>query len=119
MDSLGVSAAEIDIRPSCGGNYRSVQNTDKPFRSGGHMWLELTFRPSMRTVITETHRYTRDSDGFETLYDLDRDPGEVTNLAVHQRDRAGRAAAVDALVDEMTRADDITRPDPVGVTSTA
>jgi hypothetical protein len=43
----------IDVRPMRGGNYRSVMNTDKPFRSGGHMWLELTFRPSMRTSITD------------------------------------------------------------------
>ena len=76
-----------------------------------------TFPLRMRTVITETHRYTRDSDGFETLYDLDADPGELTNLAVHQRGPAARAEAVDALIDEMTRADDITRPESVGTTA--
>jgi arylsulfatase A-like enzyme len=76
-----------------------------------------TFPLRMRTVITNTHRYTRDSDGFETLYDLDADPGELTNLAVHQRDPAARVAAVDALVDEMTRADDLTRLDPVSATA--
>jgi hypothetical protein len=67
-------------------------------------------------VVTNTHRYTRDSDGFETLYDLDADPDELVNLAVRGRDPAARAAAVDALVDEMTRADDLTRPEPVGTT---
>ena len=68
----------------------------------------------MRTVVTNTHRYTRDSDGFETLYDLDADPGELTNLAVRQRDLAARATAIEALVEEMTRADDITRPESTG-----
>ena len=71
----------------------------------------------MRTVVTSTHRYTRDSDGFEMLYDLDADPGELTNLAVGQRDPAARTAAVDTLVDEMTRADDLTRLEPVGTTA--
>ncbi len=45
---------------------------------------------------------------------LDTDPDELTNLAVHQRDPAARSATVDVLVDEMTRADDLTRPEPVG-----
>ena len=67
-----------------------------------------------RTVITDTCRYTRDTEGFEVLYDLDADPDELTNLAVHGRSPAARAAAVDALVDEMLRADDLTRPEGAG-----
>ena len=63
-----------------------------------------------RTVITDTHRYTRDTDGFEILYDLANDPDELTNLAARRRDPEARTAALDALVDEMTRADDLTRP---------
>ena len=63
-----------------------------------------------RTVITDTHRYTRDTDGFEILYDLANDPDELTNLAAGHRDPTARTAALDALVDEMTRADDLTRP---------
>lgn len=70
--------------------------------------------PRARTINTDTHRYTRDSDGFEMLYDLDTDPDELTNLAVHQCDPAARSATVDVLFDEMTRADDLTRPEPVG-----
>ena len=65
----------------------------------------------MRTLVTETHRYTRDSDGFETLYDLIVDPDELSNLAVDSRDTAARSACLDALVEEMTRADDLTRPE--------
>lgn len=76
-----------------------------------------TFPLRMRTVVTNTHRYTRDSDGFETLYDLDADPGELTNLAVRQRDPAARATAIEALVEEMTRADDITRPESTVTTA--
>ena len=63
----------------------------------------------MRTVVANSHRYTRDSDGFEKLYDLDADPDELTNLAVERRDPAARTA----LVDELTRAEDLTRPEPV------
>lgn len=74
-----------------------------------------TFPLRMRTVVTSTHRYTRDSDGFETLYDLDTDPDELTNLAVHQRDPAARSAAVDVLVDEMASADDLTRLEHVSM----
>lgn len=65
--------------------------------------------------MTSSHRDTRDSDGFEMLDDLDADPGELTNLAVERRDPVARAEAVDALVDEMTRADDLTRVEPVGI----
>ncbi len=63
-----------------------------------------------RTVITDTHRYTRDTDGFEMLYDLVDDPDELVNLAVDHRDPGARIDAIDALVDEMTRADDLTLP---------
>lgn len=68
-----------------------------------------TFPLRMRTVVTSHYRYTRDSDGFETLYDLDTDPGELVNLAAHGRNPTARVTALDALVDEMTRADDLTR----------
>ena len=64
-----------------------------------------------RTVVTETHRYTRDSNGFEMLYDLDDDPGELVNLAA--RDRAARSSMVDTMVDALVRADDLTRTEPV------
>ena len=63
-----------------------------------------------RTIVTKTHRYSRDSDGFEMLYDLVDDPDELVNLAVDHRDPGARIDAVDALVDEMTRADDLTLP---------
>jgi arylsulfatase A-like enzyme len=64
-----------------------------------------------RTVVTDTHRYTRDSNGFEMLYDLDGDPGELVNLAA--RDRAARSSMVDTMVDALVRADDLTRTEPV------
>ena len=47
----------------------------------------------------------------ETLYDLTVDSAELTNLAVRKLDPAARETAVDTLVDEMTRADDMTRPE--------
>ena len=66
-----------------------------------------------RTTVTSTHRYTRDSDGFEMLYDLEHDPDELTNLATDGRDPAARVAALDAMFDLMLRADDLTRTEPV------
>lgn len=68
-----------------------------------------------RSVVTESLRYTRDSDGFELLYNLEGDPDELTNLAVHHRDPVARISALDALVDEMARADDLTRLEPTGM----
>ena len=66
-----------------------------------------------RTTVTATHRYSRDSDGFEMLYDLEHDPDELVNLADGDRDPSARVAALDAMFDQMLRADDITRMEPV------
>jgi hypothetical protein len=66
-----------------------------------------------RTAVTSTHRYTRDSDGFEMLYDLEHDPDELTNLASGDRAPTARIAALDTMVDLMLRADDVTRMEPV------
>jgi hypothetical protein len=68
----------IDIRTMQGGNYRSVQNTDRPFSSGGHMWLELTFRPSMRTVVTD-RTWGQSNFPIDKAYSFfgDRYPGGV------------------------------------------
>lgn len=66
-----------------------------------------------RTTVTTDLRYSRDSDGFEMLYDLGDDPDELINLAHGDRDPAARAAALDALFEQMLRADDITRTEPV------
>ncbi len=66
-----------------------------------------------RTTVTATHRYTRDSDGHEMLYDLEHDPDELVNLATGDRAPSARVAALDAMFDQMLRADDITRTEPV------
>jgi arylsulfatase A-like enzyme len=63
-------------------------------------------RPNVLFVICDQLR--ADHLGFAG------NPEELTNLAVHQRDPAARAAAIEALVEEMTRADDITRPESTG-----
>ena len=68
-----------------------------------------------RTTVTATHRYSRDSDGFESLYDLEHDPDELVNLAVDGRDPSARIAAVDALCELMLGADDVTRMEPVSL----
>ncbi len=63
--------------------------------------------------MTSTHRYSRDSDGFEMLYDLQHDPDEMANLATDDRDPVARVAALDTMFDLMLGADDITRTEPV------
>jgi arylsulfatase A-like enzyme len=68
-----------------------------------------------RSVVTATHRYTRDSNGDEMLYDLTNDPDELTNLAVDRRDPTARTEALTALADAMIVADDITRLEPVSL----
>lgn len=70
-----------------------------------------TFPLRMRTVLTDTCRYTRDSEGFETLHDLVADPDELTNLAARGGRSATRTEALEVLVEEMSRADDLTRPE--------
>lgn len=67
----------------------------------------------IRTVVTDTHRYTRDSNGHESLYDLVADPEELVNLAVHERAPSARNQIVSTLVDAMMTADDLTRTGPV------
>jgi arylsulfatase A-like enzyme len=66
-----------------------------------------------RTVVTERRRYSRDSNGFEMLYDLDADPDELTNLAVGQRDAPAHTEMLGVFADAMLAADDLTRTSPV------
>lgn len=68
-----------------------------------------------RTVVTDRHRFTRDSDGFEMLYDLDTDPDELTNLAQLKPDLRIRSSLLTALTDSMLAADDMTRTEPVSL----
>jgi len=66
-----------------------------------------------RTLVTAQHRYTRDSSGHESLYDLVADPDELVNIAVDGRDPEALRSVVSSLVDAMMRADDLTRTGPV------
>jgi len=68
-----------------------------------------------RTVRTATHRYTRDSTGFEQLFDMANDPGELTNLAPGNQDPTVRVKMLDVLADAMIGADDMTRVEPVSL----
>lgn len=68
-----------------------------------------------RTVVTANARYTRDSAGYETLYDLADDPDELSNLAVEGRDPAKRIEMVDALTDLMIETSFTARYDNVSV----
>ena len=66
-----------------------------------------------RTVLTAEHRFTRDSDGFEMLYDLTDDPDELINIATDDRHAGGRAELLTLLADAMLSADDLTRTELV------
>lgn len=64
-----------------------------------------------RTLVTQTHRYTRNSKGEEQLFDLTEDPDEMHDLKLTDRDARGRV--VDLMVDALIAADDAARGAPV------
>lgn len=68
-----------------------------------------------RTVVTDRHRYSRDTEGQEVLYDLFDDPDEYTNLAVSGRDPDARSRMLGVLADALLGADDLTRTEPVSM----
>ncbi len=63
-----------------------------------------------RTLITPTHRYTRNSKGEEQLFCLREDPDEMHDLK--RTDAAARTACVEQLMDALIRADDAARGAP-------
>lgn len=88
MDQSGVMAGllvpfhkmlGIDVRAMKGSNYRRSQGTANPFGSGGHMWLELTYRPSMRTVVTD-RTWNQSNFPVDKAYSFfgDRYPGSMS-----------------------------------------
>lgn len=64
-----------------------------------------------RTLITPTHRYTRNSKGEEQLFDLAADPHEMDDIKEQQP--ALRATLVEQLADALIAADDAARGAPV------
>jgi hypothetical protein len=62
-------------------------------------------------VITNTHRYTRNSKREEQLIDLVADPDECENLV--GIDTGTRAIAIERLTDALIAADDAARGAPV------
>jgi hypothetical protein len=64
-----------------------------------------------RTLITETHRYTRNSKGEEQLFDLQTDPDEMSDIK--QTQPVARSAALEAMTDALIEADDVARGAPV------
>ena len=69
------------------------------------------FPTTIRTLITETHRYSRYDTGEEGLYELGTDDDEVTNLATSDLPR--RHEMVDRLADAMMRHTEKSRGAPV------
>ena len=68
-----------------------------------------------RTLITDSRRLTKDTNGWTGLYDLVNDPDELTNLSDGDRDPASRSRMLDTMVDAMIAADDNTRMEPVSL----
>lgn len=64
-----------------------------------------------RTVVTPTLRFTRNSRGEELLFDTDRDPDELENLA--SIDSTRRATAIEAMMEALLAADDLARGAPI------
>jgi arylsulfatase A-like enzyme len=106
----GASLAPILDDPSAHVRHAVLVEDDFPASETG-----APFPLKTRTAVTATHRYSRDSNGHETLYDLEHDPDELINLAVANRDPAARVAALDVLCDQMLSADDVTRMEPVSL----
>jgi len=63
-----------------------------------------------RTLITQTHRYTRNSKGEEQLFDLLEDPHEMRDLKALEP--AMRSTMVERLTDALMAADDAARGAP-------
>ena len=64
-----------------------------------------------RTLVTNTHRYTRNSKREEQLIDLVADPDERENLV--ETDAVARAVVIERLTDALIAADDAARGAPV------
>jgi len=63
-----------------------------------------------RTLVTATHRYTRNSKGEEQLFDLQHDPQEMVDLKGEDGDL--RSRMVEQLADALIAADDAARGAP-------
>ena len=63
-----------------------------------------------RTLITETHRYTRNSKGEEQLFDLIADSNEMQDIRA--TDTAMRSSMIERLADALIEADDAARGAP-------
>ena len=64
-----------------------------------------------RTLVTDEGRITRHSTGEVEIFDLARDPNELTNLAAKPAGRDLRAHLHERLADAMLRYDDLARPE--------
>ena len=64
-----------------------------------------------RTLITRSHRYTRNGKGEEQLFDLRNDPDELHDCK--RSDPAVRSAMIELLTDALIAADDGARGAPL------
>ncbi len=63
-----------------------------------------------RTLVTQEHRYTRNSAGEEQLFNLSADPDEMTDLNAEQPEL--RVAMLEQLAQALMMADDSSRGAP-------
>jgi arylsulfatase A-like enzyme len=64
-----------------------------------------------RSLVTDEGRITRYSTGEVEVFDLEKDPDELTNLAAKPAGRDRREHLADRLIDAMLRYQDTTAPD--------
>jgi len=68
----------VDVRFVSGSCYRDRTNTDRPFGTGGHGWLQLTYRPSMQSTICD-RTWAQPNHPMDKAYSFwgDRYPGST------------------------------------------
>jgi len=66
----------------------------------------------LRTVVTDTLKYTRFGNGEEQLFDLEHDPDELTHIGT--TDPARRIEMVECLAEALMAAADASRGTPLG-----
>lgn len=96
----GVSLRPVLDDPSATVRDHVLIEDDLPPRTAALLGLPN----QIRTIVTENARFTRDSLGYEQLFDLDADPDEMHDLS--QTDAPRRGELVTTLLDAMMSVDD-------------
>ena len=121
MDLCGVDAYDgiqgISLAPLLGADVAAVRDYVLIEDDIADITAKLTPLPGKtRTLVTPTHRYTRNSKGEEQLFDLVNDPDEMRDLK--NSDTLKRAEMLEQLTDALIAADDAARGAPATASRT-